>query len=967
MPLTLVVGPANAGKVARLLDRYLEALERDPFLIVPNRADVDRIQLDLLERAPALIGGSIVTFDALFERIAGGLPDRRRIATDTERLLLARRAIAASRLDGLGRSARFGGFADAFVSVVAELESALLDPAQVGGDVGRLYAAYLEELDRHELWDRDLVRAKAVDRLAADFEAWRGEPVFAYGFEDLTAAEWRLVEALAARADVTVSLPYEPGRVAFASLEATAGDLARLANGSIEELPPRFDEVAPPALAFLERRLFEQPGSEAPPLDGSIRFLEGGGTRGTLELVAEDVLALLRAGLPAEGIGLVCPSLERLRTPLETVLGALGVPFSLEGTVPLGRTPFGHALVALARFAWLGGDRESLYGFLRSPYSGVARREVDFAEGRLRGNAIAGSSRVEEETEKLRGKPLPALERLRSEPPLRALRELSAGMLENAHSLEEPPTSEAARHDLRCLETAVRVLDELTSWRDHGGEVSPEDVVGVLERAPVALSRPAEPGRVAVLDFLRARTRRFAAIFVLGLEEGSFPRRGLPSPFLDDDARRALGARLVRPDQVSRDRYLFYTAATRATQRLTLVREAATDDGSPREPSPFWEEVRALFPAGELARWTRRRQLARLIWPLEEAPSERERLRALAALDAEDAPMAWALARANGWQRRLQRARGAFSRPTALRHPLVLEQLGSRTTFNVTELERFADCSSAWFVERFLDPRTIDAQVDAKLRGSVAHQTLYRFFTGLPKELGVERLDESRVEDAVGFMRRCLDESLSRVRLEMTDLQRSELEQTLWRDLEALVRAEAESELSLEPRRFEVLFGSERAAPELQRGLDLGGLALSGKIDRIDVDPFSARAIVVDYKSGKGAHSARQIDQELRLQIPLYMLVLRDLIGYEPLGGVYRPLGGDRRMRGLLRREARLPGFVRTDQVDDDDFWVRVEGARETARGLAERIRAGDVQHDPRGGECPPWCELWPMCRVRRS
>jgi len=49
---------------------------------------------------------------------------------------------------------------------------------------------------------------------------------------------------------------------------------------------------------------------------------------------------------------------------------------------------------------------------------------------------------------------------------------------------------------------------------------------------------------------------------------------------------------------------------------------------------------------------------------------------------------------------------------------------------------------------------------------------------------------------------------------------------------------------------------------------------------RPDVDPFSARGLVQDYKSGKGAHSARDIERELRLQIPLYMLVLRDLVGF---------------------------------------------------------------------------------------
>jgi ATP-dependent helicase/DNAse subunit B len=312
----------------------------------------------------------------------------------------------------------------------------------------------------------------------------------------------------------------------------------------------------------------------------------------------------------------------------------------------------------------------------------------------------------------------------------------------------------------------------------------------------------------------------------------------------------------------------------------------------------------------------------------------------------------------------------AFDRPTRLTHPLVLEQLGSKLTFNVTELERFADCSSAWFVERFLDPRSIDAEVDAKLRGSVAHNALYKFFTRLPKELGVERLDERVVDDAVRLMRACLDEALQGVRMDMTEMQARELDQTLWRDLEAVVRAECESELTLVPRRFEVLFGGERAAPELQRGLDLGdGLTLSGKIDRIDQDPFGARGIVQDYKSGKHAHSAREIESELRLQIPLYMLVLRDLVGLEPLGGLYRPLAGERKARGLLRASEgeTLKGYARNDYLEEEAFWAQVDKARETARGLGQRIRVGDVVHDPKGGECPAWCDLWRICRVPRA
>ena len=974
MALTLIAGPANAGKVELLLERYLARLQDEPFLIVPNRADVDSVRRDLLGRVPVLFGGEIGTFDDLFRRLAQGA-DGRRLAGDAQRALVVRRALRNVELNGLGRSARSAGFGDALIQALAQLGAGLLDPDELDGDLGALYRAYRDELDRLGLWDRDLLRRAAVDRLQRDLAAWSGEPVFAYGFEDLTGAEWALLEALAGRAEVHVSLPYEPGRPAFASLARTADDLAALACGRIDELPPRFDEVAHPALAHLERGLFSEAPPLSAPVDGAVRFLEGAGPRGALELVGEELLGLIRTGTAPERIGLICPSLDRWRAPVETVLGTLGVPYAVEERRRLGQSAFGHALLSLLRFAWADGGRRELFAYLRSPYSGLTRAGVDFVEGRLRGRAVHTPERVEEEVERLREAPLPALDDLRATESLTgAVRALALSMLRAAHGLDSPPVSEHARADLRAHEQLVEVLAELGSWERLSGELSREDVIATLERATVRQARPREPGKVAVLDLLRARTRRFDVVFVIGLEEGSLPRRDRQSPFLGDDLRRSFDSprtRLQRPDPVARDRYLFYTACTRPTSRLYLVREAATDDGSPRAPSPFWDEVASLFDPTDVERFTVRRPLSKLTWSLEEAPTERERLRAVALVAATGRDEAEAHAAANGWQRKLQRATRAFMRQTKLTHPLVLEQLAAKTVFGVTELERFADCSSAWLFEREIAPKTIDAEADAMLRGQIAHTALHRFYAGLPKEVGTERVEPERLEDAVRFLRRCLDESLrTGVRLDLTELQRAELEQSLWRDLEGFVRKEAELGLPLVPRRFEVSFGRERAAPELQRGLDLGdGLRLSGQIDRIDVDPLSARGIVQDYKSGKSAHTAREIDSELRLQIPLYMLVLRDLVGIEPLGGLYRALSGARAARGLLRADARedaVPRFAPNDYVAEEEFWSAVETARSRAHEYAQRIRAGDVRHDPKGGECPAWCDLWTMCRIRR-
>src|SRR5207237_4919955 len=131
-------------------------------------------------------GGTIGTFDDLFQRIARAGEAPRRVVSDAQRALLIRRAVSVARagMNGFGRSARFSGFADALLACVGELESGLLDPTDLAGDLASLYAAYRAELDRLDLWDRDLLRRSAAERLASHFDAWQGEPGLAYGFAE---------------------------------------------------------------------------------------------------------------------------------------------------------------------------------------------------------------------------------------------------------------------------------------------------------------------------------------------------------------------------------------------------------------------------------------------------------------------------------------------------------------------------------------------------------------------------------------------------------------------------------------------------------------------------------------------------------------------------------------------------------------------------------------------------------------
>ena len=109
MPLQLVLGPANCGKIALLLDRFLEAADAgaDPFLIVPNRPDVEAVERELVSRRGVLVGGRVGTFDDLFEEVLGRCREARPLVGDVQRRLLLADVVSGTPLQALAASARW--------------------------------------------------------------------------------------------------------------------------------------------------------------------------------------------------------------------------------------------------------------------------------------------------------------------------------------------------------------------------------------------------------------------------------------------------------------------------------------------------------------------------------------------------------------------------------------------------------------------------------------------------------------------------------------------------------------------------------------------------------------------------------------------------------------------------------------------------------------------------------------------
>ena len=340
-------GPPTPRRRAHVLDAYRAALDRAPLLVVPTAADVERYRRELAA-AGAVFGVEVLRFGWLEREVARRGRDRRAPARPAGPRAGRGAAVGATRLDRLARSAATPGFLPAFLALADELEEQRITP-------GRWYAALRAWARRRAARSRPTPRSSvrctaptatassgsarrdarlhtvaALDRLRLEPARWGGTPVFLYGFDDLTPLQRDTVETLAVhcRADVTLSLTYEPGRAAFAGRGATFQELLALGADHVA-LDASADHYASLGLHHLERGLFET-GAEPGDPGGGVLLLEGGGERAELELVAAHAARLIREeGFAPEEIAVVLRTPDDPRRSLADVFAAAGVPIAL--------------------------------------------------------------------------------------------------------------------------------------------------------------------------------------------------------------------------------------------------------------------------------------------------------------------------------------------------------------------------------------------------------------------------------------------------------------------------------------------------------------------------------------------------------------------------------------------------------------------------------------------------------------
>jgi len=252
-------------------------------------------------------------------------------------------------------------------------------------------------------------------------------------------------------------------------------------------------------------------------------------------------------------------------------------------------------------------------------------------------------------------------------------------------------------------------------------------------------------------------------------------------------------------------------------------------------------------------------------------------------------------------------------------------------------------------------PEVPHAGLDALERGTLVHNVLARVWAQLRTSdalaaIGSVDLDALLADAADAAMERLRRERPTALSGRFADIEK--------RRLTGLARAWLEEDRKRGT--FTVL------AVEDKRGMEIGGLQLNARLDRVDEDA-AGRRIVIDYKTGNAKAGDMLGDRPEEPQLPLYLLAAEP----DAVALVFaRVRAGNMAYVGLARDGDLLPGIKAHADTRHRDLYPAwpdlVTAWRRDLERIAGEFAVGVSVVDPkRYPQTCQYCDQQPFCRIR--
>lgn len=968
----------------------------------------------------------------------------------------------SEKLNIYRRYAKSLSVANELLKLSAEFKRCMIAPSELLKTAGAMEDCFLQKKLTEialilETYDA-LVAQSYVDdtdeltRLAQSLKetpSLRGRTVFVDAFSGFTAQEYAVIEQMLCQADaVYVSLCTDSLHAssqvdlsAFAYVRRTAERLLHLARRhavtvkapiSVGETAYRFRK---PSLHAVERIFAASKLQTYTKRAPQITVVNAPDVYRECAYTATAVKKLLREErYRCREIAVLFRDADTYEKPVRAALAKCGVPVFEDKRQPILNQPLVSLVRGLCAIASEGFSTENLMQILKTQLYGMAQEEISALEN----YALLWNIRGRQWLSPFAANPLGLGEKETQETAaqletLNAIRERAvAPIAKLCADLHETTGESYVRRLYGFLErqnVRVYLKDLALGLQERGEPVLAmeqeriwEIVMEIFDMFARTLGdKPVTPSRFAQLLDVVLQTRSLGnipqgldevtvgdadrtvtmsprAVFVLGAQEGVFPRTPSAGGLLTATDRKQLqdmGLELYDFGEikVSEERFLVYKTLCSAAERLTVSSCSVAEDGSAQCGSEIIRNLSVCFPK---ARYVDVRRLSPLAQIESDATAfeqlclrSREQddyFASLSAYFSEDA--LWA-ARVQSLKRLRTHSPTAFS----IESKQLSEKLfGKNMYLSASRVESYYKCAFAYFCKFGLNakPRKT-AQFDAALQGTEIHFVLET----LLRDIGKERLLSMTPAERQAEIDKLLDGYLQ---TELSGAEQTKrflylynrLRKTLGEIVERLI---LEFQVCrFEPVDFELKIDRDAPIPPYETQLPDGGtVQIKGSVDRVDKLELDGKTYirVIDYKSGGKKFALSDVLGGLNMQMLLYLFAIWENgadyyahpivpagILYVPAKAQFEKLGRDvsdeevaikkaksMRMNGILlddetvllgMDESRSGCFIPVDKKGKSDSLISLhrfaELKKETERLLtqmAQNLQSGKIEAVP--------------------
>ena len=883
-----------------------------------------------------------------------------------------------------------------------------------------LYDRYQQALNKNDRIDKEDLLAQAQSHLNKNTLS-EVELLLVDGFHDYTQLELKFLAKLTALVpNVYITLPHQTSGPVPPAFRVSHKTYARLAGLGLQEL--RLDEskrTTSQMLRHIEANIFTQPDEQVmPDSSRSLQITAAANMQDEIEQIARRIRKLTyEHGYSFSQIAVVFRNIEKYQDLVEDTFTKFSIPVRIYGKKPLKENPLIKAIMNTISIFTDKWRDESVWKVLKSN-TGIDINLINTLEHEyLKKGKIDDYNKWLELTSDSELEPVnKLLKQLKGifrtmegrhtfshycdciadivnlfyktsfTLPMKPIDEVSVNTTEGDHNRE---IIDLMKSDAGALRELLSLLNNSAMGELSGdtGGITVDKFIHILE-SQVNLTSYKKTDRrkevVNVINVLEARQWEIPVIFVGGLLEKEFPKQIHEDLFLKDYYRSGLNATgkiVLREacEQMDEERYLFYIAITRAKERLYLSYPSANSNGNLTLPSFFLTDIQKLFSDEILQGMTTNRNLSSITpEPEEIIDSTDSKSFVYYHLNTPYVPKReqyeknialWLYNNMEGENSlredlcTLTALIGSYNNlKLKISDKRIIKQINETgTRFSPTKLKDYAQCPYKYFGRSTLKlKQALPKSMDLLMQGVIIHKVLEEYF----KETQDVKTITKIFDDVLTQETRGMIMGFEELKI------KNEMLKTL---LEFVSEEEKSNSTTFKPSLFETKFGDDELGTLKIGDGEKGSIEISGKIDRVDIYEANGEKIgvIIDYKYGQTEFKKTDLEEGLDLQLPIYLLALRDVFKIIPIASEFYALKSSKKT-GIYNQELidnssfNIKPMKKSLSVDNKGFNKMLKDAENHILKFSKEIRNGRIELAPANidfcGEGN--CDFANVCRI---